>query len=69
MQHPVAGTIQQIGFPIKETLGKMYTHAPLLGEHTAQILTQQKISNASVQLVSLAKRRETLYRRRYNAVL
>ena len=42
MQHPVAGTIQQIGFPIKfsETPGEIATHAPGLGEHTEAILTQ-----------------------------
>ena len=42
MQHPVAGMIQQIGFPIKfsETPGEIYAHAPRLGEHTETILTQ-----------------------------
>ena len=42
MQHPVAGTIQQIGFPIifSETPGEIATHAPGLGEHTEDILTQ-----------------------------
>ena len=42
MQHPVAGTIQQIGFPIKfsETPGEIATHAPGLGEHTESVLTQ-----------------------------
>ena len=42
MQHPIAGKINQIGFPIKfsETPGKMSAHAPLLGEHTEEILTQ-----------------------------
>ena len=51
MQHPIAGTIQQIGFPIKfsETPGKMYTHAPLLGEHTEQILTQLGYAKADIE--------------------
>ena len=42
MQHPVAGMIQQIGFPIKfsETRGEITTHAPELGEHTEAVLTQ-----------------------------
>ena len=42
MQHPVAGVIQQIGFPIKfsETPGEITAHAPALGEHTEAILTQ-----------------------------
>lgn len=42
MQHPVAGMIQQIGFPIKfsETSGEISNHAPGLGEHTEAVLTQ-----------------------------
>ena len=42
MQHPIAGTIKQIGFPIKfsEAPGEIYAHAPILGEHTTEILTQ-----------------------------
>ena len=38
--HPVAGRIKQIGFPIKfsETPGEMHTHAPILGEHTKEYL-------------------------------
>ena len=41
MHHPIAGMIKQIGFPIKfsETPGEIYTHAPILGEHTTEILT------------------------------
>ncbi|MEK4426118.1 CaiB/BaiF CoA transferase family protein [Solibacillus sp. FSL K6-1523] len=40
MEHPTAGIIKQIGFPIKfsHTPGEIYTHAPLLGEHTDEIL-------------------------------
>lgn len=39
--HPIAGVTKQIGFPIKfsETPGKLYAHAPILGEHTAEYLT------------------------------
>ncbi len=38
--HPVAGRIKQIGFPIKfsKTPGKMLAHAPDLGEHTKECL-------------------------------
>lgn len=50
MDHPVAGKIKQIGFPIKfsETPGEIKCHAPLLGEHTDNILanlgyTEEKI--------------------------
>lgn len=42
MDHPVAGNIRQIGFPIKfsNTPGEIYAHAPILGEHTEEILQQ-----------------------------
>ena len=40
--HPIAGMTKQIGFPIKfsETPGELYSHAPLLGEHTAECLNR-----------------------------
>ncbi len=38
--HPVAGPIRVIGIPVKlaRTPGQVRTPAPLLGEHTAEIL-------------------------------
>ena len=38
--HPIAGRIKQIGFPIKfsATPGELHKHAPILGEHTAEYL-------------------------------
>jgi len=38
--HPIAGRIKQIGFPIKfsATPGVLHQHAPILGEHTAEHL-------------------------------
>ena len=38
--HPIAGRIKQIGFPIKfsATPGELQTYAPILGEHTAEYL-------------------------------
>ena len=40
MEHPTAGVIRQIGFPVKfsGTPGSIRRHAPLLGEHTREIL-------------------------------
>ncbi|KYK38695.1 MAG: CoA transferase [Theionarchaea archaeon] len=41
MEHPTAGIIKQTGVPVKlsETPGSIELHPPLLGEHTAEILT------------------------------
>jgi crotonobetainyl-CoA:carnitine CoA-transferase CaiB-like acyl-CoA transferase len=46
MDHPAAGKIRQIGFPIKfsDTPGKIYSHAPSLGEHTDDILLNLEYS-------------------------
>ena len=50
MNHPIAGTIKQIGFPIKfsETQGEIYSHSPILGEHTDEILSQLDYSNEDI---------------------
>lgn len=50
MQHPTAGKIQQIGFPIKfsHTPGEIYAHSPLLGEHTEELLLNLGYSRESV---------------------
>ena len=41
-EHPKAGTVRGIGIPVKysETPGEIRRHAPLLGEHTAEILSE-----------------------------
>ncbi|MCK1983551.1 MULTISPECIES: CaiB/BaiF CoA transferase family protein [Peribacillus] len=51
MEHPVAGNIKQIGFPIKfsETPGKIHSHAPILGEHTEEILQQLDYSSEAIE--------------------
>ena len=56
MQHPVAGMIQQIGFPIKfsETPGEIYAHAPGLGEHTEVILKQLGYDKADLAKLQAA---------------
>lgn len=50
MNHPIAGTIKQIGFPIKfsETEGEIYSHSPILGEHTEEILSQLDYSSEHI---------------------
>ena len=51
MNHPVAGSIKQIGFPIKfsETPGEIQSHAPILGEHTEEILSQLHYSSEMIE--------------------
>lgn len=41
-EHPVAGTVQTIGLPIKfeNTPGKVATPSPLFGQHTADVLAE-----------------------------
>jgi len=42
VNHPAAGTVQTIGLPVKfsDTPGGIYRAAPLLGQHTIEILTE-----------------------------
>lgn len=51
MNHPLAGAIKQIGFPIKfsETQGEIYSHSPILGEHTEEILSKLNYSNDHIE--------------------
>jgi crotonobetainyl-CoA:carnitine CoA-transferase CaiB-like acyl-CoA transferase len=41
-EHPTAGTVRGVGIPVKysETPGEIRRHAPLLGEHTEEILRE-----------------------------
>lgn len=49
--HPVAGRVRAIGMPVKysATPGRIERSAPLLGEHTAEILTSLGLEGAQVQ--------------------
>jgi formyl-CoA transferase len=42
MEHPVEGTVRGLGIPFKlsETPGQIRRAAPLLGEHTEEILSE-----------------------------
>lgn len=46
IQHPIAGHVHAIGFPVKYsgTPGQIYRPAPVLGQHTSQILESLGIS-------------------------
>lgn len=53
MNHPIAGIIKQIGFPIKfsHTPGKIHSHSPILGEHTEEILSKLNYSDEKIELL------------------
>ncbi len=55
--HPVAGEIRVIGIPVKltRTPGQVRTPAPLLGEHTEEILVGLGYSEAEVTGLRMAK--------------
>lgn len=55
MDHPIAGNVKQIGLPIKfsETPGEFQSHAPLLGEHTEQILSE--LNYSTEEIISLQR--------------
>ena len=50
VQHPVAGTVQTIGLPVKfsATPGKVMHAAPLYGQHTREVLAEHGFSTAEI---------------------
>jgi crotonobetainyl-CoA:carnitine CoA-transferase CaiB-like acyl-CoA transferase len=46
IEHPTAGKIRMAGLPVKlsENPGNIRRHAPLLGEHTAEVLRELGLS-------------------------
>jgi len=50
LEHPTAGTIHNIGLPAKlsGTPGRIERYAPLLGEHTDDVLRFAGYSNAEI---------------------
>ncbi|MCL0044043.1 CoA transferase [Dehalococcoidia bacterium] len=51
VEHPVIGVVKNIGIPVKlsETPGSVRTAAPMLGQHSIEILTENGFSTAVVQ--------------------
>ena len=47
IEHPVEGTVPNIGFPMKlsGTPAQVRRHPPLLGEHTAEVLAELGIGD------------------------
>jgi crotonobetainyl-CoA:carnitine CoA-transferase CaiB-like acyl-CoA transferase len=56
MEHPVEGTVRALGIPVKlsDTPGRIRRPAPLLGEHTAEVLGELGRSNDEIE--ELARR-------------
>jgi crotonobetainyl-CoA:carnitine CoA-transferase CaiB-like acyl-CoA transferase len=50
IEHPTAGTIRMAGLPVKlsENPGSIRRHAPLLGEHTAEVLHEIGLSGERI---------------------
>jgi crotonobetainyl-CoA:carnitine CoA-transferase CaiB-like acyl-CoA transferase len=50
LEHPVEGTIRALGIPVKlsDTPGSIRRPAPLLGEHTAEVLREAGLSDAEI---------------------
>ncbi len=50
VEHPVAGTVQTIGLPVKfsATPGKVVHAAPLFGQHTREVLTEHGFSKSEI---------------------
>ena len=50
LEHPVEGTISALGIPVKlsDTPGSIRRPAPLLGEHTAEVLREAGFSDAEI---------------------
>jgi crotonobetainyl-CoA:carnitine CoA-transferase CaiB-like acyl-CoA transferase len=51
LQHPKAGATKALGLPIKfsETAGEIRRPAPLLGEHTREVLSNLGYSAAEIE--------------------
>jgi crotonobetainyl-CoA:carnitine CoA-transferase CaiB-like acyl-CoA transferase len=54
VEHPVEGLVPQLGFPIKlsDTPAEIRTPAPLLGEHTAEILRNLGFADPEIEQLS-----------------
>ena len=50
-EHPVAGSVKNIGIPIKlsETPGRFQRPAPTLGQHTDEVLRDLGYSDAEIE--------------------
>ena len=54
VEHPVEGVVRALGVPVKlsETPGAVRRPAPLLGEHTAEVLREAGVPDATIAAVS-----------------
>ncbi len=56
VEHPIAGSVQTIGLPIKfhQTPGKVASPSPLFGQHTAEVLAELGYSQADIEALGAA---------------
>ena len=56
VEHPVEGTVRALGIPVKlsETPGSVRRAAPLLGEHTEEVLREAGIDDARIAALASA---------------
>lgn len=56
VEHAVAGTVETLGFPVKfsETPAMITTGAPVLGQHTREVLGELDYSSEEVDAMLLA---------------
>ena len=56
LEHPVEGTVRGLGIPVKlsNTPGSVRRAAPLLGEHTEEVLREAGIDDAAIAALAAA---------------
>ena len=56
LEHPVEGTVRALGIPVKlsATPGRVRRPAPLLGEHTEEVLREAGVDDAALQALGVS---------------
>jgi crotonobetainyl-CoA:carnitine CoA-transferase CaiB-like acyl-CoA transferase len=56
VEHPVEGTVRALGIPVKlsDTPGSVRRAAPLLGEHTEEVLREAGVDDAALRALRVS---------------